>query len=296
MAIGNEIWIDGRFRPAAEAQVPVLDRGLLFAHAAYEVMAVYAGRMVDWPAHLQRLQQSLAGLDLALPLDGAELETVLGELITRNDCREGVVYLQVTAGAGPGRDFAGPDAFKPRLIAFTDSRPLIGPPARDGVAAVTVEETRWARRDLKTTQLLSQALAYRAARRAGAWTAWMVEDGYVTEAASANAWIVAESGTLVTRQLSNAILAGITRAALLSLLAAGGVRVEERLFTVAEALSAREALTSSSGALILPVTQIDGEAIDTGTPGPVTRRLQALYYRHIGADLAKVAPWAGEVD
>ena len=169
---------------------------------------------------------------------------------------------------------------------------LIGDLARDGIRAITLGDTRWKRRDMKTVQLLSQALAYRAARQEGAETAFMIEDGLVTEAASANAWIVDADGKLITRELSHAILPGITRAGIVSLLKKEGLEVVERAFTPEEAVSAREVFTTSSGAIVAPVVAIDGKPVGDGRPGPVTRRVQRLYYEAMGADVAAVAPWA----
>ncbi len=284
------VFLNGEFLPESEAQISPFDRGFLFAHAAYEVTAVYDGKLIDFDAHLARLARTLDGLEIPhLPDDLASLHR---DLITRNGLTEGLVYLQVTAGGYGFRDFYGPETFAPSVFMFTTAKQLIGEVARDGITAITAEDTRWTRRDMKTTQLLSQSLAYRKARRAGAHTAFMHEDGLVTEAASANAWIVLGDGTLVTRDLSNALLPGITRQTLLNLLSRAGLKIEERAFTVAEAKAASESFTSSTGVVIAPVLKLDDTLIGTGTPGPVTRTVQRTYYEYIGADVAGVAPWA----
>jgi len=283
------VYLDGKFIPADEARISPFDRGHLFAHAAYEVTAVYDGKLIDFDGHLARLGRTLDGLEIPrLPDDLAALHH---ELMTRNRLTEGLVYLQVTAGDYGHRDFYGPEIFTPALFMFSTEKQLIGDVARDGIHAITLEDTRWTRRDMKTTQLLSQSLAYRKARRAGATTAFMHEDGVITEAASANAWIVLTDGTLVTRNLSNAILPGITRQAILRLLADKGLRVEERAFTVNEAKAAAESFTSSAGAIIAPVLKLDDTMIGTGKPGPITRAVQGAYYEHIGADVGNIAPW-----
>lgn len=269
------------------ARIPVFDRGLLFAHSAYEVTAVFNGQPVDSDAHFQRLARTLAALDLPMPHDIETMNGLQDALISRNRLREGLVYFQVTAGDYGGRDFAGPSRLRPRLLGFCTHKRLIGEAARDGVSAISLPDQRWARRDLKTTQLLTQALAYRAAREAGAATAIMHEAGEVTEAASANVWMVDADGRLVTRDLSPAILAGVTRAAVLG----SGFDVEERTFTLEALRAAREVFTTSTGAMILPIVEIDGEPVGDGRPGAVTREVQGRYYRRIGADMDERAPW-----
>ncbi|MEL6245893.1 MAG: aminotransferase class IV [Pseudomonadota bacterium] len=287
---GETVYLNGLFLPANEARISPFDRGFLFAHAAYEVTAMYDGRLVDWPGHAARLARTLEGI--ALPVPVADLEALHIELADRNAMAEGLVYLQVTGGAYGFRDFAGPESLEPSVFMFVSPKALIGAAARDGIAAVSLPDTRWRRRDFKTTQLLSQALAYRTAKAAGAQTAFMHEDGTVTEAASANAWIVTAEGTLVTRDLSTDILHGITRAKALSLLNPADVSVEERSFSLEEVRGAREAFTTSAGAIIAPVIALDGAPIGDGKPGPVTRQVQRLYYEAMGADVASVAPWA----
>jgi D-alanine transaminase len=288
------VHLNGSFLPLAEARISPLDRGFLFAHAAYEVTAVYGGHFVDLPGHLTRLSRTLAGIALPDPHAASGWEALHTELIVRNDLKEGIVYLQVTGGAYDARDFAGPETFVPTVFAYADSRKLIGGEARDGIKVVFLDDTRWKRRDMKTVQLLSQGLAYRTAKARGADTAFMVEDGFVTEAASSNAWIVTASGEIITRDLSPAILPGITRAGVMALREKGGFTVTERAFTPDEAANAAEVFTTSAGAMVAPVTHIEGRLVGDGKPGPVTRRIQRLYYEAMGADVAAVAPWAIE--
>ncbi|MEM0985537.1 MAG: aminotransferase class IV [Pseudomonadota bacterium] len=294
MQVDVVAYLNGAFVRTDELAVSAFDRGFLFGHAAYEVTAVYGGGLVDWSGHGARLVRTLAGLEIPLPSDIAALETLHLELAERNGMDEGLIYLQVTAGDYGGRDFAGPEDFSPNIVLFTVPKSLIGEEARDGIAAVSVDDTRWKRRDFKTTQLLSQALAYREARRRGAQTALMVEDGFVTEAASANVWIVDKDGQLITRQLSPAILAGITRNTAISALNEIGTSVEERPFALDDVRAARESFTTSAGALIAPLVALDGVPIGSGKPGPVTRQIQRHYYTQMGADVETVAPWALE--
>jgi len=292
MTIGQTVFLNDGFRPVAEATISPFDRGFLFAHAAYEVTAVYDGRFIDLEGHLSRLRRTLDGIAIPNPYTDEKWAEIHTDLTDRNGMEEGLVYLEVTGGAYGFRDFAGPETFKPTVFLYADSKPLIGQTAREGIRAVCLEDTRWKRRDMKTTQLLSQALAYRTAQQQGAETAFMVEDGLITEAASANAWIVDAAGQLITRELSHSILPGITRAGILSLLKKDGIQLMERAFTPDEARGSAEAFTTSAGALVTPVVSIDGKPVGDGRPGPVTRRLQRLYYEAMGAEVAEAAPWA----
>lgn len=290
------VHLDGALLPLADARVSPLDRGFLFAHAAYEVTAVYGGRFVDLEGHIARLERTLEGISIPSPHSGEGWARLHEDLIGKNGLVEGLVYLQVTGGAYDARDFAGPGTFTPTVFAYADTKALIGPAARDGIRAVFSADSRWKRRDMKTTQLLSQALAYRAAKEKGADTALMVEDGIVTEAASANAWIVTVSGEIITRDLSPSILSGITRAGVMKLREAGAFTITERAFTPEEAVNATEIFTSSAGAMIAPVIALEGKPVGDGRPGPVTRRVQRLYYEAMGADVAQAAPFVFDRD
>lgn len=278
------VYLDGTLLQASEAQVSPFDRGYLFGHAAYEVTAVFDGKFVDLDGHLARLQRTLKGIEIELPqLDFPALHR---ELIERNQLTEGLVYIQVTAGVPGPRDYYGPETLTPSVFMFVTHKQLISDAARKGITAISLPDTRWQRRDLKTTQLLTQTLAYRAARRAGADTAVLHEAGTVTEAASANLWIVTQDQRLVTRDLSSALLPGITRGRVLTLLGDAGWPIEERAFTLGEMAMAREAFTSSTGVVIAPVLNLDGVRIGDGVPGPVTRAVQSAYYSYLGADLS----------
>jgi D-alanine transaminase len=286
MSEPNWVYLDGCFLTAEEARISPFDRGFLFGQAAYEVTAVFNGKLIDFDAHMERLDRTLSGLEIPLP--DLDLKALHEALIKRNGLREGVVYLHVTAGAPGPRDFYGPETFKPSVFICATHKQLIGDIARDGLTAISVEDTRWKRRDFKTTQLVSQSLAYRAARRAGSETAIFLEDGLITEAASANLWMVTQDGRLVTRSLSPALLAGITRRRLIRLLGDHVSTIEERAFSLEELLDAAEAFTSSTGVVIAPVLSVDGKQIGDGTPGPVTRQVQTAYYQYIGADLDRL--------
>jgi D-alanine transaminase len=271
------VYVNGDYVPEEEARVSIFDRGFLFADAVYEVTTVLDGKLVDFPGHMARLARSLDELDMAHPADDATLLGIHREMMARNGLTEGLIYLQVTRGAAD-RDFLYPEAAEPTLVLFTQEKPLVDTPAaRAGISVITLPDRRWARRDIKTVQLLYPSMAKMAAKRAGAGDAWMVEDGKVTEGTSNNAWIVTRDGRLVTRDLSPAILAGITRAAVMRYAREAQMTVEERAFTPEEAREAAEAFVTSASTFVLPVVAIDGATLGDGRPGPVAQRLRALY-------------------
>ncbi len=270
-------YLNGEYLPLDQAKVSVLDRGFLFADGIYEVSAVLDGKLVDSASHLARLEQSTGAIGIALPLSLDEIEAAQKQLIARNDLVDGLVYLQVTRGADPARDFLPSADIRPTLLMFVQTKSFIDvPAARTGIAVITLPDQRWARRDIKSVSLLAQVMAKQAAAQAGAQEAWMVEDGFVTEGASSTAFIVNDEG-IVTRPYSQVVLPGCTGAALAALAEESGLSVVRRPFTVAEALAAREAFITSASTFCLPVVRIDGQPVGDGTPGPVARRLRDLY-------------------
>ena len=271
------VYVNGAFVPEEEARISVFDRGFLFADGVYEVATVLDGKLVDLDGHMKRLERSLAELKMGSPVPVAEIPALMAELVRRNGVEEGLVYLQVTRGAAD-RDFVFPSDAVPSLVMFTQSKPVVASKsAQTGLRVVSMPDIRWGRRDIKTVQLLASSLMKQAAKEQGADDAWMVEDGQVTEGTSNNAYIVTRGGSIVTRQLSNAILHGITRASVLKLAAEAQMTVEERPFTIAEAQDAAEAFITSASSFVMPVVEIDGVRIGDGTPGPLTRRLRELY-------------------
>jgi D-alanine transaminase len=272
------VYLNGAFLPFEEAKVPVMDRGFLFADGIYEVSAVLDGRLVDNAAHLARLDRSLGEIGIRNPHSLDEWERLETELVARNGLAEGLVYMQVTRGVYE-RDFGFPPAdTAPTVVMFTQAKTVAANPlAERGAKVITVEDIRWKRRDIKSVALLAQVLAKQAAVAAGVSEAWMVEDGAVTEGSSSTAFIVTQDRRLVTRPLSTALLPGITRAAVLRLAAEADLVVEERLFSVEEARAAQEAFYTSASSFVMPVVEIDGAAVGDGRPGPLGRRLRALY-------------------
>ena len=199
------------------------------------------------------------------------------ELIARNKVEEGIVYLQITRGARTAISPI-PENAAPNVIAFTQSKPLIANPyAETGVKVVTIPDLRWKRRDIKSTSMLAQAMGKQEAKAKGAYEAWMVEDGRVTEGTSSSAFILDQDGVIRTQPLGHHILPGVTRRAVLRLAALEGVSLQERPFSVAEALAAREAFMTAASAFVLPVVEIDGVKIGDGRPGPMARKFRALY-------------------
>ncbi len=278
--MGRVAYVNGRFRPHALAAVHIEDRGYQLADGVYEVWAVFDGALADPEGHFARLARSLGELRIAPPMSEAALRVLLKETLRRNRVRDGLLYLQITRGVAP-RDHAFPDPpVRPAVVITARSVDYARAQARadQGVAVVTQPETRWARCDIKSIALLPNVMAKQAAREAGAVEAWFVDDlGLVTDGASSNAWNVDGQGALRTRDIQANILRGVTRASLLDLAAGAGLAVEQRPFTVEEAREAREAFITGAGTLVLPVVGIDGHVLGDGTPGPVAKRLRALY-------------------
>jgi D-alanine transaminase len=271
-------YVNGSFVPLADAKVSVLDRGFLFADGIYEVSAVLDGKLIDNASHLARLERSVGEIALALPETLERIREIQKELIARNRVENGLVYLQVTRGAATGRDFAFPKGVKPTLILFTSVKDIVNAPsAKSGIAVITVPDIRWARRDIKSVALLAQVLAKQAAAEAGAGEAWMIEDGKVTEGGSSSAFILTQDDVLVTRPNSSAILPGCTRKAVVALAEERQLRVEERPFTVEEALAAKEAFITSASSFVQAVVTIDGKTVADGRPGPMANRLREIY-------------------
>jgi D-alanine transaminase len=274
------VYVNGNYLPEEEATVSIFDRGFLMADGVYEVTSVLDGKILEFPGHSTRLERSLRELDMALPVTMDELLTIHRELVARNELVEGMIYLQVTRGNPGDRDFAFPDpaATPSTLVLFTQSKPGLAdnPVAKKGIKVISIEDIRWGRRDIKTVQLLYPSMGKMMAKKAGCDDAWMVEDGFVTEGTSNNVYIV-KDGKIITRQLSQDILHGITRAAVLRYAAEAQMEVVERAFTIAEAQTADEAFFTSASAFVMPVVEIDGVALSEGKVGPVATRLREIY-------------------
>lgn len=275
------IYVNGLYKPYADAAIHAEDRGFQFADSVYEVIEVLGCKLVDEGRHLDRLARSLSQIEMKMPMTRPALAFVIRETIRRNSVRDGIVYLQVSRGAGP-RDFAMPnDSVRPTvvLIARQQSQSKLAALADIGIAVVSMPDIRWGRSDIKSVMLLPACLAKARAKRAGAREAWFTDpNGFVTEGASSNAWIVNGSGKLVTRQLDNRILGGVTRAGVKDVASQDAIEIEERPFSLTEALSAKEAFITSATNTVMPVTKIDTTMIGDGRPGPVTLRLRSRFH------------------
>ncbi len=270
-------YVNGAFVDEQDAKISVLDRGFLFADAVYEVSSVLNGKLIDNRAHLKRLHRSLNELSMPPACTDEEMVSYQHRLLELNQLEEGLLYLQVSRGVAD-RDFAFPANPKSSLVMFTQAKKLIdSPTANTGISVISVPDIRWQRRDIKTVGLLGPSLAKQQALDAGANDAWMVEEGYVTEGTSNNAYIVRKDKVIQTRHLGNEILSGITRDAVLRFARESGFDVVEEPFTVDDVKQADEAFFTSASAFVMPVVSIDGHAIGEGKPGPVAARLREVY-------------------
>lgn len=277
--MSRTVYLNGDYMPEDDAKISIFDRGFVMADAVYEVVSVLDGKLIDFDGHMVRLKRSLDALDIANPLEDEDYLAAHREIVARNGIGDGMVYLQISRGNGGDRDFVYPPAdTAPTVVMFGWNKPGLAdsPAAKTGIKVISVPDLRWHRRDIKTTQLLYPSMAKMEAKAQGADDAWLVEDGKVTEGTSNNAYIV-KGGTIITRELSHDILHGITRAAVLRFAKEAQMQVEERAFTIEEAQAADEAFVTSASTFVMPVVEIDGAAIGTGTPGPVAARLREIY-------------------
>jgi D-alanine transaminase len=275
-------YVNGRYIPHRAARVHVEDRGYQFSDGVYELIAVNKGGLIDEDMHLDRLHRSLAELGIGWPMSREVLRLVMREMIRRNKLRgSGSVYLQVTRGVAP-RNHAFPVGTKPSLVMTARSLPAFDlQAARKGVRVITLADGRWRRPDIKSVSLLPNVLAKQKAVEAGAYEAWMIDDGgMITEGTASNAWIVTRTGELVTRMADRSILNGITRRAVVELAEQQQLRLAERPFSIEEARMASEAFLTSTTSWVKPVIQIDDHVVGAGVIGSVTDRLLALYVEH----------------
>ncbi|MCO4839176.1 MAG: D-amino-acid transaminase [Ascidiaceihabitans sp.] len=274
------VYLNGEYLPENEAKVSIFDRGFLMADGVYEVTSVLDGKLVDFDGHAVRLERSLTELGMKNPISKEDLLAVHRELVSLNDVVEGGVYLQITRGAPADRDFVFPDPETTpcTVVLFTQSKPGVTESAasKNGIKVISIADERWGRRDIKTVQLLYPSMGKMMAKAAGCDDAWLVEDGQVTEGTSNNAYIV-KGNRIITRALSNDILHGITRAAVLRFAKEAQMEVEERNFTIEEAQGADEAFITSATMFVNGVVEIDGAMIGDGTPGNVSKRLREIY-------------------
>jgi D-alanine transaminase len=271
-------YVNGRYLPLHKAGVHVEDRGYQFADGVYEVVAVHKGRLIDLDLHLERLDRSLKEVRIPWPMSPKALIHVMRQTQSVNRLDNGILYIQITRGVAR-RDHAFPKQATPVLVVTAKGIKPVPPNILEkGVAVATMPDLRWKRCDIKSVSLLPNILSKQEAKEKGAYEAWMVDEkGYVTEGSSTNAWIVTKKGEIVTRPTGSAILAGVTRRVVAELIKQEKLKLVERPFSVAEALTASEAFLTSTTSWALPITSIDGKKVGTGKPGPVTLKLRALY-------------------
>jgi D-alanine transaminase len=276
-------YVNGRYLPRHLAVVHVEDRGYQFADGVYEVCEVRGGRIIDERRHMERLKRSLHELRIPMPMSSPALGMVLRETIHRNRVGNGIVYLQITRGVARRDHGFPPPGTAPGMVVMARNLDSAGNErtASEGIAVVTMADTRWARVDIKSISLLPNVLAKQAAREQGAKEAWFVDrDGFVTEGSSSNAWIVTDGGRVLTRPAENGILRGITRGVLIDALERQGLALEERAFTVEEAYAAREAFITGASQIVMPVVRIDGRPIANGRPGPMATSLRRDFHKY----------------
>jgi D-alanine transaminase len=275
-------YVNGSYVPHRHAMVHIEDRGYQFADGIYEVVGVVGGRLIDEALHLDRLDRSLHEVSIAPPMSRAALRFIMGEVIRRNQIRNGMVYMQITRGVAP-RDHVFPAHAKP-VVVITAKRikPTDPKIVARGVDVISLPDMRWKRCDIKSVSLLPNVLAKQTAKKKGAYEAWLMgDDGLITEGTSTNAWIVTRKGALVTRPADVAILNGVTRRSVLRLAEREGLAIEERKFTLKEALAAREAFITSTTNYVMPVVRIDGKPIGDGKPGSFSKRLRSAYIAYM---------------
>ena len=272
------VFVNDEFINETEAKVSIFDRGFLFADAVYEVTAIIDGKILEWDGHITRLKRSLKELDIKMPIETNKLLDIHYKLIDKNNLTEGLIYLQISRGEDD-RSFDYPDNnVKPTIVLFTQVKSLQESKlSKIGMKVISVPDMRWARRDIKTVQLLAPSMCKMMAKKSNKDDAWMVQDGFVTEGTSNNAYIITKDNVLVTRNLSNDILAGVTRRSILKYAKEAKVKIEERPFTIEEAKNASEAFVSSATTFIGPVVEIDNKIIGDGKPGKQSLRLREIY-------------------
>ena len=279
------VFLNGEFLPAEQAKISIFDRAVNFGDSIYEVAGVLDGKLVDFAHHMERYFNSLDKISIASPLSQQQILQAFRKLVDMNRLAEGLVYMQVTRGQAE-RDFVWPDDIEPNVFMFTQPKASIeNDAAETGVRLASAPDLRWARRDIKSVNLLGQVLAKKIAHDAGAYEALLVDaDGYVTECGSTSFFMV-KGDLILTRPLSNDILPGVTRRAVVSLCSSHGLRLVEKRFTLEEALDADEAFISGASSYVLPVTAIDEREIGAGKPGEMTRQLRQIYIAHARASL-----------
>ena len=277
----RQVYINGEFKREDEAKVSVFDRGLLFSDSLYEVTTVINGKLIDFNNHMKRLDRSMTELKFKKLLNHLDILIFHRKLIELNNLKEGMIYLQVTRGVAD-RSFDMPmNEIKPTVLAFTQEKKIIdSESAKNGIKVMTLDDMRWKRCDIKTTQLLYASMAKTEATAKGFDDAWMIRQGYITEGSSSNAWII-KGKIIMTRQSDNLILSGITRDAIFKCAKDLGYEVVTKNISLPDAQSASEAFITSATAFIMPVVKINNNQIGDGKPGKFVTALREEYIKQV---------------
>ena len=280
----QDVYLNGDFIAADQAKVSVFDRGFLLGDGVYEVLPIYAGKCFQLSGHLLRLQASLDGVRMKNPHSESEWQALIEQLVERNGGGDQSLYLQVTRGVAP-RDHIFPDNVTP--TAFAMSSPLAPVPEKyktQGAAAITLEDIRWQNCNIKAITLLPNSLLKQQAHEAGALEALLIRDGYLTEGAASNAYVVLD-GTIYTAPKDEKVLPGITREVVIEIAQKNNMPLLEQAVTEQQLKQADEIWISSSTKEVVPITRLDNNKVGDGIPGKVWQKMDALYqqYKQNGA-------------
>jgi len=279
--MARTIYLNNKYIDEKNAKISVFDRGLLFSDSVYEVTAVINGKLIDFKNHVIRLNRSLKELNIKYKFEEQKLLKIHKNLIKKNflQNKEGLIYLQVSRGTME-RDFLiSKKPLKINIFAFTQEK-VLSNKIKKGLKIITKKDLRWKRKDIKTTQLIFSSLAKTEAVNEGADDAWLIdEDGCINEGTSNNAYIINNKNKIITRNLSNKILAGVTRKTIIEVANKLKLDIEERPFSKQEVIEANEAFISSASTLILPVISVDKNLINKGKIGPITKILRETYIK-----------------
>lgn len=275
----RQVYVNGEFKTEDQAKISVFDRGLLFSDSLYEVTTVINGKLIDFNNHMKRLDRSMKELNFKKLLNHKDILVFHRKLIELNNLQEGMIYLQVTRGVAD-RSFDMPkNEIEPTVFAFTQEKKIIDSEgAKNGIKIMTVDDMRWKRCDIKTTQLLYSSMVKTQATSKGFDDAWMIRQGYITEGSSNNVWII-KGKIIMTRHADNLILSGITRDAIFKCAKDLGYEVVTKNISQQDAQSAHEAFVTSATAFVMPVVKINSNQIGDGKPGKFTLALRAEYIK-----------------
>ena len=277
----NVAFVNGAFVPLAEAKVSIEDRGFQFGDAIYEVIRTYKGHPFALEDHLARLERSATALDLTQPYSRAEWTHHVLEGVRRADYPEAKIYIQLSRGVAP-RDHAYSAEGPPTVVmTVREFHPLDRSVQAAGVEAMTTEDIRWGRCDIKSVNLLANVLARQQAKQAQVFEAILLKEGLVTEGAVSNVMVV-QGGTVMTAPEGARILSGVSRAFVLELARNEGIPIQERFISLAELYGADEVFFTGTTVEVLAVVRVDGKIIGDGRPGPITQRLAAGFTRRVG--------------